>query len=528
MYSDHFGFAELPFSVSPDARFWYANSLYREAFATLRYGIETRKGFIVITGEAGTGKTTLLRKFMQSARGSVHTAFIFNTHLSFTELLRLVLHDLGLPNSSHDRLTLMAELNTYLFNQLDQGHIVSLLVDEAQNLSDDLLEELRLLSNLETDRAKLIQIVLIGQPELESKLEQPELRQLKQRIAIRCRLLPLKSNEVAPYIHSRLQTVGYQGPALFDSESIQHLARYSKGIPRLINVICDNALLIAYANSHRKVSAEIIHEVARDLQLSGPTQPRTSEQPAETSAPAPDRKDDERRRTDFGIFPATIENVTDRRQHRRPSAGVGIGVILAVFVLAGAILYTQQLGSLSAFGFNIEDLVGGRWRSPAPTDYSLEVERSEGAATQEEKTTAELSYREPALYRTDSPPLHPTAAAVPTRDRAENNEPAKASIPQPQPQPVNRGTDDLGTSQRKAEARNLPAPPEPISSERLEIEITQAIHNRAIQGVEVYVNDGVIHLSGRVATRNQKFAAVQAASSVAGVKGVRDEIVVDY
>ena len=215
MYSDHFGFAELPFSVSPDARFWYTNSLYREAFATLRYGIETRKGFIVITGEAGTGKTTLLRRFMHSVEGSVHTAFIFNTHLSFTELLRLVLNDLGVPNSSHDRLTLMAELNNYLVDQLEQGHIVSLLVDEAQNLSNAMLEELRLLSNLETDKAKLIQIVLIGQPELELKLEQPELRQLKQRVAIRCRLAPLKSNEVAPYIHCRLQTVGYDGKDAF-------------------------------------------------------------------------------------------------------------------------------------------------------------------------------------------------------------------------------------------------------------------------------------------------------------------------
>ncbi|MGB7946986.1 MAG: AAA family ATPase [Candidatus Binatia bacterium] len=519
MYSDHFGFAELPFSISPDARFWYANSLYREAFATLRYGIETRKGFIVITGEAGTGKTTLLRRFMQSARGSVHTAFIFNTHRSFTDLLRLALNDLGLPSSSHDRLTLMAQLNTYLFNRLDQGHIVSLLVDEAQNLSNEMLEELRLLSNLETDRAKLIQIVLIGQPELESKLEQPELRQLKQRVAIRCRLVPLKSNEVAPYIHSRLQTVGYQGEPLFDLESIRHIARYSKGIPRLINVICDNALLIAYANSQRKVSAEIIHEVARDLQLSGPSQPRTAEPPG-ASAPVPDRNEAERRRPNFDEFPAPVGDLPARRPHRRTSAGVGIGILLAVLVLTGTILYTQQLGSLAAFGFNIEDLVGARWKNSA--SVTPPAEQIERVAPREEKATdRELSYEPPVLNQADVSTLHPASAPEP-----KIHEPARPSTPQPEP--TNRNAEEIGIGQAKTEAKNLNSVQEPLSSERLELEIYKAIHNRAIRGVEVSVVDGVIYLAGRVATRNQKFAAVQAAASVPGAKGVRDEIVVDY
>src|SRR5919109_2624301 len=159
MYEDYFGFSGLPFSITPDRHFFYDNSLYREAFATLRYGIETRKGFIVITGEAGTGKTTLLRRLMRGVESTVHTAFIFNTHLSFTELLRLTLNELGVAGTAQDRLTLMAQLNDYLIEQLRKDHIVSLLIDEAQDLSDEMLEELRLLSNLETDRAKLIQIV---------------------------------------------------------------------------------------------------------------------------------------------------------------------------------------------------------------------------------------------------------------------------------------------------------------------------------------------------------------------------------
>jgi general secretion pathway protein A len=357
MYGKHFGLVELPFSVTPDPRFSYNNSLYREAFASLRYGIETRKGFIVVTGEAGTGKTTLLRRLMRSVEATVHTAFIFNTHLSFTELLRLVLNDLGIASSARDKMTLMAQLNDYLIEQLEKDHIVSVLVDEAQELSDEMLEELRLLSNLETDRAKLIQIVLMGQPELEQKLDQPELRQLKQRVAMRCRLAPLSSDEVAPYINSRLHTVGYEGKELFDPGSVQKIALYSKGIPRLINVICDNALLIAYATSKSKVSAEIIDEVARDLQLVEPSQVKLA------AAMPEGRKEALRQpwRQNFQSFPATGKQL----QGKRTLAGVGIGVLLAIVILAGTVLYTQQSGSLAALRVNIEDLVGTRWKNPS-------------------------------------------------------------------------------------------------------------------------------------------------------------------
>jgi general secretion pathway protein A len=362
MYGKHFGLEELPFSVTPDPRFSYTNSLYREAFATLRYGIETRKGFIVITGEAGTGKTTLLRRLMRTVEATVHTAFIFNTHLDFTALLRLVLNDLGVAHSANDRLTLMSHLNDYLIEQLHKDHIVSVLVDEAQDLSDEMLEELRLLSNLETDRAKLIQIVLMGQPELERKLDQPELRQLKQRVAVRCRLAPLRSDEVAPYINSRLQTVGYKGKELFDFGSVQKIALYSKGIPRLINVICDNALLIAYATSQSKVSAKIIDEVARDLQLVEPTPVKVAEERKPASRQA--GNDDERWRSEVEEFPAALKQPSSQPQDKRSWAGVAIAAVLAVTVLAGTILYSQQSGSLAALGVNIDDLVGVRWNPP--------------------------------------------------------------------------------------------------------------------------------------------------------------------
>src|ERR1051325_4851877 len=212
MYNSYFGFHESPFSVTPDPRFFYANTVYREAFVTLRYGIDAKKGFIVITGEVGTGKTTLLRKLLQTLEDTVHSVFVFNTYLSFPELLELTLHDLGLSSNGQSKLAMIQQLNAYLIEQLKIGHTVTILIDEAQNLKDEVLENLRLLSNLETDQEKLIQIVLMGQPELQTKLAQPRLRQLRQRVALKCRLHPLKTTEVGPYIDSRLQAIGYEGP----------------------------------------------------------------------------------------------------------------------------------------------------------------------------------------------------------------------------------------------------------------------------------------------------------------------------
>jgi general secretion pathway protein A len=267
MYNSYFGFSVSPFSVTPDPSFFYTNPVYQEAYANLRYGIEAKKGFIVITGEVGTGKTTLLRKLMHNLEGTIDSVFIFNTYLNFTELLQVIVYDLGLAPKEPNKVTLLQELYDYLITQLKQAHIVSVLVDEAQNLSDEALEGLRLLSNLETDQEKLIQIVLMGQPELQARLDRPNLRQLKQRVALQCRLVPLKDEEMGPYIDFRLRAAGYKGKDLFYRDAFRQIAFYSNGIPRLINIICDNALLCAYARSQKTVSADIIKEVARDLRL---------------------------------------------------------------------------------------------------------------------------------------------------------------------------------------------------------------------------------------------------------------------
>jgi general secretion pathway protein A len=265
VYNSYFGFFESPFNVTPDPRFFYTNPTYLEVDASLRYGIRARKGFIVVTGEVGTGKTTLLRKLLRNFETTVRSVFIFNTHLSFPELLQVALLDLGLASKDLSKVRMLEELNGYLIKQLEQGHTVAMLIDEAQNLSVEALEDLRLLSNLETDQQKLLQIVLMGQPELDAKLDQPALHQLKHRVAIHSRLGPLKNEEVSSYIDFRLRMAGYEGRALFHHEAVQQIAFYSKGIPRLVNIICDNALLIAYAESRKIVPVDIIKQVARDL-----------------------------------------------------------------------------------------------------------------------------------------------------------------------------------------------------------------------------------------------------------------------
>ena len=542
MYENHFGFAELPFNVSPDPRFFYSNPVYREALVTLQYGIEARKGFVIITGEAGTGKTTLLRMLMHNLDSATHTAFVFNPRLTFTALLRFILSDLGITSSAKDRLKLTEQLNSHLMEQLKKGHTVALLVDEAQALSDEILEELRLLSNLETDRTKLIQIVLMGQPELESKLDQPELRQLKQRVTLRCRLLPLTEDEVGLYIASRVKIAGYEGKELFVPEAVQKITHYSNGIPRLVNVICDNALVIASAASKKQVSAEMIDEVAQDLKLTGRPQVKAEgattdfklrEDLEEVLRPTQARTDvmDEPWREDFR--PRRGGMYSQRRN--RSIAALGIGILLGVGILAGAgiALHAQQTGSLATLdikfknlaGIGIKDLVGLRRENqePARPELSTEVLKE----TRSYKLP-DLQEEVPAPRTSEPPAPGRTRTAQPSHEAANPDESAipETTIPNqttksqklPSPIPMNPATKD-----RPLRVPDNVAP----TAEQLEFEIYKAIYNRAIRGVEVSVRDGTVYLAGRVATEQQKLAAAQAARSVPGVKEVRDQIIVN-
>jgi general secretion pathway protein A len=234
------------------------------------HGVLRHKGFIVVSGEVGTGKTLLVRCLLELLRRfDIASANVFNPCLSPLEFLRYVIGDLGLKTPSPDKGSLLLELNNYLIARHKKNTTTVLIVDEAQHLEPEVLEEIRLLTNLETSQQKLLQIVLVGQPELDQKMDSPDLRQLKQRIAMRCQLEPLQENETRQYILRRLQRAGANSHAatMFSDESIAAVYRYSKGIPRLINTVCENALIAAFAEKSQVVRAEVIDEVAKDLRL---------------------------------------------------------------------------------------------------------------------------------------------------------------------------------------------------------------------------------------------------------------------
>lgn len=270
MYCEFFGFSEKPFEVTPDPDFLYLTSGHRETLAALIYGIRERRGFVVVVGEVGTGKTTLLNAALSRLDRNISFAFIFNTNVTFDGMLSMALLDLKLANAQ-DTLTraeAVRRLNDLAIRQFSRGGNVVLLLDEAQNLDRSEMENLRLLSNLETGKHKLIQIVLSGQPELDRKLNQPELRQLCQRIAIKRYVMPLTKKETYEYIQHRLQMTNYNGPPLFSCQARKIIWEYSAGVPRRINILCDNALLIAYALRQKTINSRVIREAMRDLSWS--------------------------------------------------------------------------------------------------------------------------------------------------------------------------------------------------------------------------------------------------------------------
>lgn len=270
MYLRFFGFAERPFNVTPDPRFLYLSAHHQEALAILTYGVRERKGFIVLTGEVGSGKTTLLHTLLDRLDPNVRAAYLFNTSLSQVDLMRAVVEDFGVPTTATSVGDLVADLNAWLIDRLARGENSVLIIDEAQNLSPELLESVRLLSNLETSKEKLLQLVLVGQPELNLTLNHPSLRQLKQRISLRYHIPPLTRTETLDYIVQRLRIAGATG-RIFTDRALDEIYYYSRGIPRLINILADNALLTAYAKEQRLVDEATVIEAVRDLEPTGET-----------------------------------------------------------------------------------------------------------------------------------------------------------------------------------------------------------------------------------------------------------------
>jgi len=266
MYLEFYNLREYPFNITPDPRFIYFARHHKEAYDHLMYGIQNRKGFIELTGEVGSGKTTLCRAVLANLGKDVETALILNPSLTETQLLRAMLNDFGLEVKGRDRLAYIEKLNEFLLERNKEGTNVALVIDEAQDLSPEVMEQVRLLSNLETDQQKLIQIVMCGQPELQKRLARPDLRQLRQRITVRYHIPPLTQEDTMMYIRHRLWVAGSDGRIVFDAGAIREVYKFSKGGPRVINAVCDNSLLAGYVARSNVIDARCVKKAIQQLE----------------------------------------------------------------------------------------------------------------------------------------------------------------------------------------------------------------------------------------------------------------------
>jgi general secretion pathway protein A len=266
MYLEFFNLREFPFNITPDPRFLYFTTGHREAYTHLLYGITARKGFIELTGEVGSGKTTLCRAVLGALGPNVERALILNPGVTETQLLRAMLHDFGLEPRGRDRLACVETLNRFLLEKTRDGKNVALFIDEAQDLTPGVMEQVRLLSNLETDQHKLLQIVLCGQPELKQRLARPDLRQLRQRIAVRYHLKPLSRRETAEYIEHRLRVAGANGSPVFTSRAVDRIHKFAGGTPRLVNAVADNSLLAGYVAQTRTIDVDSVKKAVEQLE----------------------------------------------------------------------------------------------------------------------------------------------------------------------------------------------------------------------------------------------------------------------
>jgi general secretion pathway protein A len=266
VYLEYYKLTEPPFTITPNPRFLFYSDKHREAFNHMLYGIRERKGFVQLTGEVGAGKTTLCRALLEQLGDNFSTAVILNPALDADLLIKAIAMEFGLEVKGMDRLEATLAINGFLVRQMAEGRETVLIIDEAQDLTDQLLEQVRLLSNLETDDRKLLQIVLMGQPELRDRLNDHGLRQLRQRITVRYHLNPLRRTEVAQYVHHRLQVSGAKGAPRFTRAAFWRIYRYSKGIPRLVNAICDKALLAGFVEQSEKIDYRLIGRAIRELE----------------------------------------------------------------------------------------------------------------------------------------------------------------------------------------------------------------------------------------------------------------------
>jgi len=425
MYLEFYGLSEKPFSQTPDPRFLYWNDAYRETLASLSYGIRERKGFIAMIGEAGTGKTTLLRKLLDDLGDEIVSVFLFNPNATFEEILEYTLSELGIASPSGRKLVMLQRLNEFLLSAYAEGRNTILLIDEAQDLDNDVLESLRLLSNLETSDDKILQIVLSGQPELARTLADPALLQLKQRISVRCRLQPLRYEELPSYLSARLEIAG-GSPALFDPDAFPAIWDFAAGIPRMINTACDNALLLGYALGKRTIDAGVIEEVIEDLhKLDVDSWFPTAARDTPTRIPAPPETPPPSAAPPPAIpAPAAPAPISSATRPPRPARSPGW---LVAGILAGMVL-----------------LMAGAWlgrmrdREPGVPDSSGTASSADGSASPKLAAAVPAARTTNVQHVEPSPPTRPATAAAP---------PARAPLEphaSPPPRREDRGEEPRG------------------------------------------------------------------------------------
>jgi len=547
MYQKYFGFRALPFASAPDPKVFYLNPVYQAALGTLRYGVLAKKGLIVLTGAVGTGKTALLRKLFDDLGSTVRPVWVVDSKNSFASVLRTTLAELDSKPESTELSAMIDALHNVLLQSANRDIVTCLIIEEAQRLDGETLEGLRQLCNFEADSQKLLQLILVGQPQFMKRLDEPEHHSLKQRVALHCRLFAFTRSELDRYIAFQLQAAGYQGASLFDSGAIARIAHYSGGIPRLVNTICDNALLAACRSSKAEISQALIDDVANDMGL-------VADQPAGATAlrdevswvsrkqtPADSQGEGLRRdlRPEWDAARGVVNAPPRRRVARIFSAA-----LLALIPVGGAgwALYSNQdMAFLEYFKSQLQ-VVNSKFAQPAATAEKQVAKplSSEQAAVADDGTEVlgEDRADRAAPTQTENAPALEESVLAPqgrqSKERYDNADPAAQA--ETQKAPVFEASLPASQGQNQADNRNKVGSPagsarlqrsvkDPAVERRLlEIDVQKAIRNRAIEGISVRLVDGTVYLDGLVASERQKSLAERAALGVRDVVRVRNQI----
>ena len=515
MYREHFGFCALAFTDVPEPHSFYWNPVYQTAFVNLRHGVLAKKGVIVLTGATGTGKTVLLRKLFDDLGPSVKPIWVGGSGDSVAGVLRTALTELNIKPESAERTAMFDAFQRFLIQHADSKNIICMIIEGAQNLDSETLEGLRQLSNSEAEGQKLLQLILVGQPEFMRALDKPELWSLKQRVAVHCRLFPLSQGEVGRYIEFQLDAAGYQDERLFNPSAVARIAHYSGGIPRLVNTICDNALRTACRSLRKEIFQELIDEVAMDMQLvdlqrASPAAAIDRESWINRKEPPPDPQIE----TVWPIFQfdsAPAQATMIARPPRRRVTSM-IGAALLALITLGAAGWAVHVHEAMPF---LEFL-----RAQVEVVKSGYGDLDESAKSE---TANQSSLQPPGVADSSSAALDDGQGNVGAISEAENlREPEESVLARQKSQEEQK--DNQIHSPARSARKDRPGQDPAVRRRLLEIEIHRAIQNRAIEGVSVKLIDGRAYLDGQVASERQRSMAERAALGVQEVASVENQI----